>query len=855
MSNKNSRTIKLQTEKMIARRRSGVLSRIFRNHFRGAPIASAVMVAVGTASYPLISESQTGSTPTQPVIEYDNAGLDDDFGLSEEPRSLLERCPRDTIPVPVLPSDDGRAITEYPTELEADEMGAEGDSVILSGNAEVVQGNQAIKADKLIYRKNEDRLDAVGEVVIYTPFGDRIEADRMDIELETFIGEAENPRFRIAERDSVRDRTLLGTGSTAPTLRELLAVDGLEESASAKKKKKEEEVGKSRVQARGNASKVYFEGHDLMRLEQVEYTTCLEGHDDVVISASEVELDKADNVGVARNVRLKFMNVPIFYFPYLSFPISSERKTGFLFPGIGRQDDAGIVIEAPWYWNIAPNIDATLVPRYYEKRGTQLAAELRYMTESSTGHLRGEILPGDDLFESESEDRVGSQDRSAFSFRHEQFFTDRLTGRIEYEDASDSFYFDDFDTDVEITSSTHLPRLADLTYFGNYWQLSGQFTEYLTLDEDTAVVDRPHDRLPQINANGLIPVFDDVVELGMNSEWTNFQRDSGLTGTRLDVTPSISVPWRPVFGFVVPKLSYRFTSYSLEDLNDTKFTDDSPSRAVPIYSLDSGLYFDRDTQWRSKDHIQTLEPRLFYTYIPFEEQSDLPNFDTFEADYNNFSDIFNENRFFGADRVGDTSQLTAALTSRLINDTTGLESLTAQIGQVLFLKDRRVNLNPDDIGDADGTTEDIDDPINTRSTSDLLASLDARFNDEWRLSSFLRYDTDQSEVGFGNIDLEYEANARQRVRLGYYYAGDNSEQFDLRIAWPLSSRWDFRVRERYDVARKEHQETTISLGYDACCWGIDFTYQRRVSRREDTYKNSFFVVFELTGLGRIRSAF
>lgn len=831
-------------------------------------ILNAVAAAVATAAIalcPLSAQSQGGSIEAeqsqQKRIEYDNAGLDDNFGLSREQRETLLRCPQDTIPVPVLPSDDGRPLTEYPIELEADEMGTDdGNTVVLSGDAEVVQGNQAIKADKLVYRKEEDRLDAVGEVVVYTPFGDRIEADRMDIELETFIGEADNPRFRIAERDSIRDQSLLGdSGSSAPTLRELLAIDAGSETTFREDQanKTDEKPGESTVRARGSAKKVYFEGHDLMRLETVEYTTCLEGHDDVVISATEVELDKADNVGIARNVKLKFMDVPIFYFPYLSFPITSERKTGFLFPGFGRQDDAGVVLEAPWYWNIAPNVDATFVPRYYERRGTQLAAEVRYLTESSTGSVRAEVLPNDKLIVDPDVD----SDRSAFSFRHEQLFSDRLTGRIEYEDASDAFYYDDFDTDVEITSSTHLPRLADLSYFGDFWQFSGRFTEYKTLDDDIDVIDRPYQRLPQLNANGTIPLLDDLLELGLLGEWTNFQRDSGLTGTRLDLTPSISLPYRQVYGFVVPKLAYRFTNYSLEDLADSQFDDDSPSRAVPVLSVDSGLYFDRDTTWRGKDHVQTLEPRLFYTYIPFEDQRDLPNFDTSELSFDVFSDLFRENRFQGADRVGDTSQLTVALTSRLLNDATGLESLSASIGQILFMKDREVDLDTTPISDADGTTEDEDgDQVvenlpDTRSTSDLLASLDAQFNDEWSVGSFIRYDTDESEVGFGTIDLEYERNARQRLQFGYLYSGENTEQLDLRVAWPISSRWDFRARERYDLDRNVHQETTVSLGYDACCWGIDFTYQRRVSRREDEYKNSFFVVFELTGLGRIRSGF
>jgi len=489
------------------------------------------------------------------------------------------------------------------------------------------------------------------------------------------------------------------------------------------------------------------------------------------------------------------------------------------------------------------------------------------MTDSGNGHVRGEFLPDDELF-----DEAG-EDRSAFSLRHEQNFSARLVGRLEYEDASDQFYFDDFDTDVDITSSTHLPRLADLAYYGDYWQLSGRFTEYKTLDEDTLIRNRPYERLPQVNLSSTFPLSGSDFELGLNGEWTNFDREQSVTGTRLDLTPSISYPFREVYGFVVPRLGYRYTSYSLDGLeNDVDVDDDgeilsgssslsaSSTRALPVFSIDSGLFFERNTQWRGSDHIQTLEPRLFYTYIPEENQDDIPVFDTSEVDLLNFSDIFRENRFFGADRVGDTSQLTMALTTRLLDDVTGIESLEASIGQILYLKDRTVTLEPIDTNDIDVTDEEgedsgvVDNTDLTRSTSDFIAQLNADFTDHWRVGSFLRYDTEDSDVAFGRLDLRYDVNTRKQAELSYYYNGENSEELDFKVAWPLSARWDFRARERYDLDRNEHQETTLSLGYDACCWGIDFTYQRRVSRTDED-KNSFFVVFELTGLGRLRSAF
>ncbi len=755
-------------------------------------------------------------------------------------RRGIYQCERDRIPVPYVENSDGRANEDFPVEIEADSMEPSDRNVItLKGNAQVVQGTQMIGGESITYDKGNDTLKAEGDVVIYTPLGDRLNVDNLEIELESFVGEASNVRYRWAERDVLGnvnarrvfdpqddDSVFLDSNFSELTEGDFDDRD-LTDAERAAMQAPQAENGQSVVRARGTAGKVYLEGHDLARMEDVTYTTCVEGQDDVIIRAGELELDQGNNVGTARNVTLRFKDVPIFYLPYVTFPISNERKTGFLFPGIGRDSESGLVVEAPWYWNIAPNLDATITPRWMQDRGVQLAGEFRYLTERGQGVLRGEVLPSDDLY---------GDDRSAFSYRHDHRFTERLTGYIDVQHASDDDYFDDFETDVNVTSTTHLPERAQLAYRGDVWNVTALVAGYQTLDDSIDEINRPYDRLPQITFNGSKSrVAGSGFKLDMRGEVVRFDRDAGVTGTRIDLTHSVSYPIRPVYGFVIPKLALRSTKYSLDNNPDG---DDSPDRHVPIFSVDSGLYFERGTTWGGKSALQTLEPRLFYVYIPDEDQDSIPTFDTSEVSLNSMSALFRDNRFFGADRVGDTNQLTLGLTTRILDSKTGRQKLSASIGQAFFLEDRFVTLD-------DSTRQD-------RSKSNFLAELDAQFENGLRTRAFLEYDTEESEISRGRLDLDYTPGDRKRIGIGYRYSGDFSEQLNIDVDWGITPRWDFHLRERYDIDDSKNLETTIGFGYDACCWGIDFVYQRRLDRGEE-YKNAFYMIFELTGLGRVRA--
>lgn len=702
-------------------------------------------------------------------------------------------CEPDTIPRVGKNVPKGTPLDTLPVELEADSVEAEGDSVVvLRGRAEIVQGRQTVSADELRYNRDEDRVQGVGNVVIHTPSGDRITSDSVDIDINSLTGVAGKTAFKLVDRDAKTDKP-----------RRVV------------------------VRARATAENTYLEGEDSMRLEGVTYTTCREGQDDVMVTARELRLDQSTGVGTARGVNVRLGGVPIFYAPYLTFPINDERKTGFLAPAIGASKDSGLILQTPWYWNISPDRDATIVPRLITDRGVQLAGEFRYLSENAEGQVRAEHLPSDDLF---------GDDRSAASYYHQQRFSDRIDGELDAQWISDEFYLDDLENELEISSATHLPQRGELNYRGDIWSLSGRVFAYQTIDESIAEIDRPFDRLPQLLFNADQTTATGLFRYGVEGELVNFDRDAGVDGVRFDISPYVSVPIRRVYGYVTPRIALRHSSYDLGGVEDGT---SSPSRTVPVFSVDSGLYFDRETTFAGSAHTHTLEPRLFYVYIPEENQDDIPVFDTALAELNNFSTIFRENRFFGADRVGDTHQVTAALTTRLIDTDTGAERLSASIGQVFFFDDREVGLSADD--------EDAEE-----DTSDLLGEVQANLTPSLSITGFAQYDTDESQMQTWRFDADYQPSARKRLRLGYIDTLDDLEQVDLRVRWPLSDRWDFGLDERYSLSESRNVSTTLRLGYNACCWAVDLAFQRRNDRDEET-RNAVLLTLELTGLTRIRA--
>lgn len=701
-------------------------------------------------------------------------------------------CDPDVIsrPRPSETIGEGGAI---PIEMEGDEVETVGqDTVTMRGNAQLLRGAEAVFGEMLSYSRSTDQLNAEGKVTVYSKDGDKLEAEKVNMEVETHIGEAENVEYRIAKRNIVH-----------------------------------QDPEKTYIRARGKADKVYLEGHDVTRLENVTYTTCQEGKEDVVVSAKELTIDQGTGRGTAKNIKVRFKKVPIFYAPALSFPINDERKTGFLFPSFGFEEKSGFVLQTPYYINLAPNYDATLYPRVYAKRGVQLGGQFRYLTRRSEGFVYGEYMPQDK--------ELDDKDRGAFTYEHSHELGRKWEGDIDLNWVSDNEYFDDFSNDIQISSATHLPQVANLSYNGPIWRMDGSVRAYQTIDNTIPTINEPYDRLPRIRALGVWPQRDYWAKLRFDAELHNFRHDEKLEGWRLDVTPSVEKRFEKIWGFSKPKVSFRSINYRLDNIEPGE--NDSPSVGLPIFSWDNGLFFERLTKWQNRPFINTLEPRIFYVYIPEENQDDLPVFDTNDINLNNFNNIYREQRFFGRDRVGDTNQVTLGLVSRFLDAETGRQWMRGSIGQIFFLEDREVQLPGDE--------------IQTETESDFLAEIQADFTERWGVYGFLQYDHQESNVREAKGDLLYKG-PRAFVDLEYRFSRSSIEQARIHALVPFGQRWTMIFDDRYSIRDEENLEVSLGFEYNGCCWKTRLFGQRR-RRSDSTFRDAIIFEFELTGLATVRT--
>lgn len=693
---------------------------------------------------------------------------------------------------------------KFPISLEADSVSSKGKELVnLIGDAVVAQGNQSIIADEITYYRKNDRVVAKGNVEILSETGTYIRSKEIDVHAQTYIGDISEAEFKLA-----------------------------------KSRISEEGIDTIKIDARGKADALRLEGEGLLRLEGAWVTRCPEGDDSVVVTAKEVELDQTEGVGRARNAIVRFKNVPLLYVPYLSFPINDERKTGFLTPSIGSDEDSGESIALPWYWNIAENQDATITPQYFTERGLQLAGEYRHQSRRSNTLIYAEILPGDDVFQAEN--LLEDGDRDMFSIYHNQDITDNLNLTVNFNDASDTEYFDDFNNKVASFSDSYIPQEAKLKYSHDYFKLSAHVKDIRIIDSFLEQLNTQYEIKPAIKfSTGRLPEAPLGIDYGLDASFTEFANDNLTEGSRMAISPYASLPLKEIWGYIEPGLTVHHRSYSLS--NNPEGDEDSPSFTVPVFSIDGGLYFERNASWFGSPALQTLEPRIFYAYAPSEDQSDAPDFDTSAAAQNNFSGIFRANRFSGYDRVGDTNQVTVGVTTRFIDNESGEQRLKASIGQILYLDDREQHLT-------EGLVEDS-------SKGNLLAEMQTE-SGSWTTSTTLQYDHEESEVrsflfGFG---YEPDHDNRKEIGLSYYYfnntIGDDTDQIKLAATWPLADRWQVFGSTTYSLEDSKSLFSKLGVEYDSCCWKARLVGQTRLTNNDiNDQKSSVFIELELTSLG------
>ncbi len=574
--------------------------------------------------------------------------------------------------------------------------------------------------------------------------------------------------------------------------------------------------------SRGAADVIEINQDGKLTFEGVEYTTCPPGSEDWLMQGRSIELDTRKGVGTARGMKLKFKGIPILYAPYLSFPIGDARKSGVLTPEIGSSGRSGNELRVPWYWNIAPNYDATITPRLLTSRGLQIATEFRYLTERSEGLVVVDYLPDDDIIDAA---------RHQIRFEHRTWFGNGWRNQISLRDVSDSQYYEDLGGSLSISSITHLNRSLRFDYYSDNFSVMGQLQDYQTIDDAILDFDEPYRRIPQILVNGrwTTPFG---LRFGINGEIVNFDRDVGVTGWRINASPKLDLPVSKPGWFINPAIAFDYTRYDLKDRLPGEPTD--PTRSVPIASLDTGLILERTMN--NSNRIQTIEPRLLYVHIPQRDQDGLPVFDTIAPDIN-LVQLYRKNRYLGIDRIGDTDHISAGITTRILDTSTGRELLSATIGQTRYFSDRTVALP--------GA------PMTSTETSDYIAQLrfllfknvDLDFGHQWGS------DTTKSEAR-----IQYRPATNKVLNLAYRFRRNSLEQGDLSWSWPLSTRWNFVGRYNYSIRDEEVLEQFFGLEYESCCWGLRLVSRRYISKRDGTRDSSFGLQLVLKGMMSVGTA-
>ena len=750
-------------------------------------VLRVLAVLTVTLSLPVLAQEQSLPQPaSQEQVE-------------PQPPIQVQVLPKPLVPSPKLPAKkikrDKTAEKLEPTNIQAEQMTGHPDrEVILERDVEIIRGQTKINSDKAIFYQEENEVEVEGNVHMLR-FGDRFTADKARLNLDTGVGTASNTTYKLIKNN-----------------------------------------------AQGKGERIDFQSREKATVTHGTYSTCEGANPDWYLKSDTLKVDTGEDIGRSSSSVVFFKDVPIFASPLLSFPMSSGRKSGFLPPTMGTTSRGGMEIALPYYFNIAPNRDFTLTPKSISRRGTQVTGDARYLGENYAGQTKVEYL---------ADDKEAGRDRYSIASMHTQRFSPNLTFSWNYNKVSDDNYFTDFSQNLGTITNNQVPsaqrllaREASLSYAANDWSATARVSNYQLLQDQASPIIRPFERLPQLtlktwrhDVNG----FDWSVDSEFNRFWLpTSDLDGRPTGDRLVIRPQVSYPIIGAGYFIKPKFIAHATQYQLD--SSTTSGDTSMSRTIPTFSIDSGLIFERDTKLFGNAVTQTLEPRLFYVYTPYRDQSKIPIFDTADASFG-FAQIFNENRYVGSDRISDANQLTAALISRYL-ETSGAERLRFAVGQRFYFKDQRVLLDS-----ATGATS-----TPNESRSDLLLAAAGRISNTVGIDTALQYSESDRKLYNANFTIQWMPAPRHVLNAEYRYLRDNQlDQINLSAQWPLQDRWYGVGRISYSLPESRVVEGLAGFEYDAGCWVFRLV-SRRLATSTQEANTSFFAQLQLNGLARVGSS-
>ncbi len=665
--------------------------------------------------------------------------------------------------------------------IEADSLvGQKENQIEATGDASLRQGDRSIRADNLLFKQSTHEVDAQGSVMLEQD-GNTMSGPHLLFNIDKSAGTMERPKFYLKENS-----------------------------------------------ARGSADVLHIQDRQHYSLDKATYTTCPAGNQDWQANMGLLEIDRDRQIGVAHSASVEFKGVPILYTPWMDFPLNGQRKSGFLAPIFGGTVQGGSEMTLPYYWNIAPNFDATIAPREMAKRGLMFNNEFRYLETSYSGELHVDVLPNDAITNSR---------RERYSLNHNQTLASSLKGYVNFNRVGDDSYFRDLGDAVNVTSQVNLLQEGGLNYAAGDWIATLREQRYQTLQDPAAPIIEPYARLPQVT------VGTQQNHLGANfafaGEYVDFSHPTLVNGSRIVLNPSISYPLLGESEFyLTPKVAIHSTHYEMGANNTPVVPNTSPyqnaSRTLPILSVDGGVAFERESNMFGGDYLQTFEPRAFYVYVPYKDQSMLPNFDSAQADFN-FTQIFTENRFSGSDRIGDADQITLAATSRLLDQKSGAERLKVMMGERFSLKAPQVNLAA---------------PAASTGRSDILLAASGQVTKAWSLDSEFQYDPNQSHAQIFNIAAHFRPEAGKVLNLGYRFQRNTLRQSDISTQWPLTGRWHAVGRWNYSLQDSRILETIGGLEYNQDCWMLRLVAQRFATATQQ-FNTGFFVQLELNDFVKV----
>ena len=666
------------------------------------------------------------------------------------------------------PTKDGATTYTRAEKIE----GTIDDRVVLEGDAEIRREGTVLRGDRIIYTQATDQVNIEGHARVFRE-GAVFTGPKLDFRIEAQTGQMPDANFTYAPRHG-----------------------------------------------RGEATLIEFLGNQQARMHDARFTTCSPGDESWWIQAEKFEFDGYEESATASTAKLYFKGVPILASPVMGFPLGDRRRSGFLTPSFGLNSTLGTDIRTPYYFNLAPNYDYTIGPRVMSKRGVLLENEFRFLEPTMKGELVYNAIPND---------RVLDRSRDQVGVHYDYANPNGWVGGINYNRVSDDTFFVDYSETITGSSNKVLPQDAFIAYNQPFWNSTVRVTKNQTLQDPLAPVVKPYERVPQATLSGYLADWRGLEATAL-IDGTRFDHPTLETGDRYVADMKVAYPWLAPGWFVIPRARVVSRLYSLDP--QLHPDDKSPTFVQPILSMDSGLVFDRPISWFGRQAQQTLEPRLFYTYIPFRDQSKLPNFDSALAELN-YAQLFSENIYSGYDRIAEANQLTFALGTRVLDDETGAERLRAAVGQRYYFSSQRVTLP--------GETP------RTGNTTDLLAGVTAQLGASWAIDLAAQYSAEQSQLMRATAGVRWQPRRASVLSAYYRYRVGDIDQIDLAAQWPLSERWYAVGRFNYSLRDSRVIDAIAGFEYKADCWVLRFAAQHfATSTAQST--TSVYLQLELSGL-------